>query len=70
MRLINADSLRAKMGNLAGFDVLGRCIDEEPTACDIEQIKNEIEEASNSCNNVIAKGCYLFCLGVIDKYIK
>lgn len=35
MRLINADSLRAKMGNLAGFDVLGRCIDEESTVFDI-----------------------------------
>lgn len=35
MRLINANSLRAKMGNLAGFDVLGRCIDEESTVFDI-----------------------------------
>lgn len=30
-RLIDAAVLRRKMGNLAGFDLLGRCIDEEPT---------------------------------------
>lgn len=30
-RLIDATVLRQKMGNLAGFDLLGRCIDEEPT---------------------------------------
>lgn len=30
-RLIDAAVLRQKMGNLAGFDLLGRCIDEEPT---------------------------------------
>lgn len=30
-RLIDAEVLRRKMGDLAGFDLLGRCIDEEPT---------------------------------------
>lgn len=30
-RLIDAAVLRQKMGNLIGFDLLGRCIDEELT---------------------------------------
>lgn len=45
-------------------------IPDNATVCDIEQIRNEIEEASNRCNNAIAKGCYLFCLGVINKYME
>ena len=46
----------------------GTPIPDNATVCNIEQIKDEIEGASNRCNNAIAKGCYLFCLGVIDKY--
>lgn len=35
-----------------------------------DKIRDEIEEANNRCNNAVAKGCYLFCLGVINKYME
>ena len=36
-RLIDANILKNKMGELAGFGVLGRCIDEEPTVIEADE---------------------------------
>lgn len=38
-RLIDADVLKSKMGDLAGFGILGRCFDDEPTVIDATKEK-------------------------------
>ena len=40
-RLIDADVIRDHLGNSAGFDLIGRCIDDEPT---IVEADSEVEE--------------------------
>ena len=43
-RLIDADILKSKMGDLAGFGILGRCFDDEPTV--IEATKDGDTDAN------------------------
>ena len=40
-RLIDAEEVKRKMGNLDGFGVIGRCIDEFPTIIEADKAESE-----------------------------
>lgn len=40
-RLIDADEVKRKMGNLDGFGMIGRCIDEFPTIVEADKEESE-----------------------------
>ena len=64
MRIIDADSLKEKLCIL-GEHRIERLVDKEPTVCDIEQIRDEIEKQSIA--DFIAVSTVI---EIIDKYTK
>ena len=71
MRLIDAERLQKVLeinfGDIGGANVLRQLIDVQPTVCDIEQIRAEIEfEVDHRTNMLCAEDVF----EIIDKYTK
>jgi hypothetical protein len=71
MRLIDADELIKRCMNGIDNEFIA-IVNEQPTVCDIDAIKQEIEEQRKRRSNrsPLIDGTYLDCLQIIDRHMK
>ena len=73
MRLIDADKLQPdRMTNRGTVAISQSQIAKAPTVCDIDAIRQEIEERRKRRSNrsPLIDGTYLDCLQIIDRHMK
>ena len=71
MRLIDGDYLYNKLvANKCPYDLVLQMVKDEPTVCDIEQIRAEIQAYGDKLELCKASPSLEYILQIIDKYTK